>query len=223
MAEKVTGGTGLPKLEGIRTEIFDTRELSPSGESLIEFFFNPNPDPHLSNMSGSGQLIYPQQLTIFGVVLRVYQKPVKNHVDEKAIKSLVSFLELRQMLFANANIRFIIGSKSYLDIPVNSVLQELASGELEEISAFSVPIKDEKGNIVESWKRAIPLDGENPPDRFYDVTIPVNDKIKPLHIPPQQSFKTKIDWKEPISYAPDLLGKVFVRTGLSGILWREVQ
>lgn len=257
---------GIPYLEPLRHEVYDTKILPPDGITQMEFFSKPDLNNRLmTNMYRAKTFPSPQQFHVFGLAIEAYS--VHPHIDQKIVKATSTFDELRKLLFANAVIRFLVGRKWYLEIPVNRIVGEpLPSGCVDKpssiaittqfIAPFDITMKETIGNpekhrkLLDDYALQIFIGNPEKENFYYDVTIErpkskqhirliVTDqprrvnyfdlcvlqsgKNKALHIPDQQTFEAKLEWQKPISYDPELLGKVHVRVGLPGILWREIQ
>jgi len=235
-----------PVLEAVREEIFDTKELLPTGLSMLEFFYNPN-QHGLTNMNANGQLMYPQMFFLFGLTLKIYS--AFYHVDGSIKEAIDELDRFREILLANAIVQFHIGAKPYLEVPANAIVDGLVPEGVEKLSdtIFAIPeITEEDFENVsgcrpstipnglptfskfELRKPEEPITGpvieRKPGVHFFNMSVYIKGKPKPLYIPCQQSFRGRMFWREGSPTFDDgLLGKVFVRMGLAGIKWREVQ
>ena len=196
---------GVPALEPIRQDLYDTKEQDGT-VSTLEFFRNPGIAGQAelaTNMQANGQLPYPQQFHVFGLNLEMI--PVFG--EDKVIGTDRVHWENKKKVLELCFIRFRIGSKDYLVDPAKRIPQGLGpagfgTGAQELITAF-------------------PSNGLQDIQHYYDVTIRQGGKIKPIHIPAQQSFFVQLVW--PFGNPAVEGGGWAFRAYLVGILWREVQ
>jgi len=196
---------GVPALEPVRQDLYDTK-LQDGTVSTLEFFRNPGIAglaELATNMQANGQLPYPQQFHVFGLNLELvpyFPEEAQTGVDEAHWQNKKKVLE-------TAFFRFHIGSKTYLIDPAKRIPASLG------------PVGF--GTGAQAGINAFPTNGLQDIQHYYDVTIRQGGKIKPIHIPAQQSFYVQVVW--PFGNPAVEGGGWEVRAYLVGILWREVQ
>lgn len=195
---------GIPGLEPIRQDLYDTKTLvaaTPVG--TLEFFRNPaTTGPIDTNMQGNGQLPYPHQYHIFGVVLEMKPNRAETVADGISLAIAANKKKLRELAY----FKLLIGSKDYLTLPLKRLPEGLGSAGFGQ-GASAVPTMILTNSIQDV-------------QQYYDVTIRQGGKIKPLHIPAQQAFAAQVVFPDG---APVLRIDWDFRCYLVGILWREVQ
>jgi len=198
---------GIPALEPIAQELYDTKPYPIAGTGVLTFFQNPSAAGELeTNMVASGQLPYPQQFHAFGIAVEIfpgYGEPELSGVDHLWAEEKI---KLRERAF----LKLTIGSKDYLTLPLVRVPEGLgysAGFALGDGTAFDQTVISQG---ISDIKHA------------FELTVPQQGKIKPIHIPAQQSFRVEIRWPQPLPLV-FMTVPVKIRTYLVGVLWREVQ
>jgi len=191
---------GVPALEPVRQDLYDTKAWEPATSSA-EFFRNPGIGEINTNMQANGQLPFPQQYHVFGLCLEV----IPNYEDPNEVGTTTLNSANKKKLLEQLYLRFRIGSKDYLTVPMKRVPTGLS------------PFGYAGGNISQ---RLVYGNGLQDVQQYYDVTIRQGGKIKPIHIPAQQSFFVQV--VNPFGAFPVTNAWLF-RCYLVGILWREVQ
>jgi hypothetical protein len=195
---------GRPMLEGIKQDLYDTKVYPALGINQLEFFRNPAAGELLSNMQSSGQLPHPQEFHILGIAVEI----IPNIAAAVATRTDVTWVQDKRNILSNAYIKFNVGTKNYLTLPLMRVPEGL--GEVG-IGAGGA------GSVAECFLN----NGIPDINHYYDVTIKLA-KRKPIHIPSQQSFYAQIFW--PVVTPTGLSSLIgAIRVYLIGILWREIQ
>jgi len=199
---------GVPALEPIAQELYDTNDYPVAGTGSLTFFQNPSALGEIeTNMVASGQLSYPQQFHAFGICFEIFP----GYEEEATIGTQVSWaqekIKLRERCFA----RLIIGSKDYLTLPGIHIP--------EGIGQVGVAVGDDG---VGGANRVVVTQGFQDVKHGFELTVPQQGKIKPIHIPAQQSFRVELRWPNPLALVI-AENPVKIRVFLIGVLWREVQ
>ncbi|MBD3263627.1 MAG: hypothetical protein GF375_00815 [Candidatus Omnitrophica bacterium] len=197
---------GVPALEPIAQELYDTKDYPIAGTGTLTFFQNPSALGEIeTNMVASGQLPYPQQFHAFGICFEIFP----GYTELEAVGNNVSWNREKQKLREKCFLRLTIGSKDYLTLPGCHIPEGMG------IAGFSAG-DDTVSNYASLTQ------GIQDIKHAFELTVPQAGKIKPIHIPAQQSFKVEIRWPTPLVLAvPEQ--PVKIRVYLVGILWREVQ
>ena len=195
---------GVPALETIRQDLYDTK-VQDGLVSTLEFFRNPGIAGQAelaTNMQANGQLPYPQQFHVFGINLEF----IPTFGEGASVSYDNAFWQNKKKVLELCFMRFRIGSKDYLVDPAKRIPAGLGpAGFANGAQAID----------------AFPTNGLQDIQHYYDVTIRQGGKIKPIHIPAQQSFFIQLVW--PFGNPAVNRNGWAVRAYLVGILWREVQ
>jgi len=197
---------GVPALEPIAQELYDTKDYPIAGTGTLTFFQNPSAVGEIeTNMVASGQLPYPQQFHAFGICFEIFP----NYDEAAAIGTDVTWavekVKLREKCFA----RLTIGSKDYLTLPGIHIP--------EGVGLTGVAVGDNAGS-----NQVVVNHGFQDIKHGFELTVPQQGKIKPIHIPAQQSFRVELRWPIPLALT-SVQEAVKIRMYLIGVLWREVQ
>ena len=198
---------GIPALEPVNQELYDTKPYPLIGTGTLDFFRNSAVGELNSNMVASGQLPHPQQFHVFGIACEIF--PGYDEADTHGVSAI--WAQDKARMKEEAFLRLRIGAKDYLTTPLNRVPEGVGlAGVAAGTSLTGGPI------VVSNGLQDI--------SHYYDVTVPQGGKIKPIHIPAQQSFFVQVRW--PNLVAIDAYGvdePPLIRVYLVGVLWREVQ
>ena len=200
----VPAAAGVPALEPIRQDLYDTAAQTIANPvATLDFFRTPGAGELNSNMQGSGQLPHPQQYHAFGICAEIFGAEGVE-ADEVMAELWAAF---KKKLRETAWLRLRIGSKDYLTIPLKRVPEGMGYAGVGAggTDVVSIPITN----------------GVQDVQHYHDLTIKQMGKIKPIHIPAQQSFLVQVIWPALPPFADRYDFRI--RVYLVGILWREVQ
>jgi hypothetical protein len=196
---------GLPGLEPINEPLFDTQNLPLAGTPSLRFFGQGigvgGQTQADTNLPISGALPNPQQFHCYGVQL-VPQASVAAD-DVGAATARINDIAL---MLDTSFLRLFIGTKSYFE--VKTVFIPSGHG---LIGAVATTITDRELYAV--------TNGVPHQNNYYDVTVRLNRKRKPIHIPPQQAFRVELNFPVAQAFSAAFDVSVF----MIGIRWREIQ
>lgn len=203
----IPAAPGIPALEPIKQDLYDTKEYPAAGASVLEFYRNPAAGELNSNMAASGQLPHPQQFHAMGIAVEMLPEVAIDSLDGAYDAWAANKKKIRE----GAWIKLHIGAKDYLTLPLKRVPEGVGP------SGFAA------GADATPLTNMFLTNGVQDLGHYYDLTIRMAGKVKPIHIPSQQSFFVQIYWPTLIPHAFASAEHVLVRVYLVGILWREVQ
>jgi hypothetical protein len=187
-------------LEPIRQDLYDTK-LQASLVGLtgsLDFFKTPAAGDINSNMQASGQLPHPQQFHAFGLACEIL--PGEDETAPAGVSD--AWVSEKKKVRETSWLRLRIGSKDYLTIPLKRVPEGLGPAGVGGSVFAAIPPPDGIGMTAIT-------NGIQDLQHYYDLTIRQHGKVKPIHIPAQQSLTPTLEMR--------------FRVYLVGILWREVQ
>lgn len=196
---------GVPALEPIAQDLYDTKLYPSLGTGILTFFQNPAVGSEReTNMVSSGTLSYPKQFHAFGIAVEIFPA----YLDTADIGVTEVFAQDKKKLREHAYLTLVIGSKDYLTLPLTRIPEGVGmTGAIAGGATNSYAIT----HGVPDIKHA------------FELTVPQQGKIKPIHIPAQQSFRVDIRWPNILVLNGAHDNGIKVRVYLVGVLWREVQ
>lgn len=223
---------GIPLLEPIANDLYDTKVYPNAGINILEFFKNPGVvappagvsavDPIYTNMPVNGQLASPQSFEVKGIVVEMFMNLIETAnlwIEKQMGPPDWSWASAKKRIREVGWIRFKIGSKDYLIEP----LQRIPEGVGPSGLGVGGP-----GAVVFLGNQIAITHGVQDIKNYYDMTIIADESKIPLLIPSQQNFVVQLYWPTLVPIGswgaePMVFPTSLIRVYLLGYWWREVQ